>query len=466
MKNNKILLLICLTVITSLCSCEKFLDIKTDSKQVFAETADDCQLLLDNYALMNTGYPSDGESSAGDFYLTDATYLSTFVSSEDRFFYTWNSTAIHNLSNLQWKPCYYIIYNCNFILETIENKLKGKTDQSILNGLRGSALFYRSYCLWQIAQLYAKPYSVETSSLDLGIPVRLTSDINEISERGTVKQTYDRIVQDLQEASNLLSSSSSIASRPNKAACYAMLARVYLSMEDYNNAELNASAALAIKSDLIDYNSLNKNSTTPFTPRFNKEVIFQSVTTQSFMLAAGSSSNSFAKIDPSLVSSYETNDLRRIIFFKTVSGIPVSYLFSGNYEPTINGTLFNGLAVDELYLIRAECYARSGNITGALSDLNRLLRTRWLSGSYIEIPSTLNAEETLEKVLTERRKELLMRGQRWTDLRRLNKDAKFAVTLTRTIQGKTYTLPPNDPRYILLIPNEVIINSGLPQNLR
>jgi len=60
----------------------------------------------------------------------------------------------------------------------------------------------------------------------------------------------------------------------------------------------------------------------------------------------------------------------------------------------------------------------------------------------------------------------MMRGQRWTDLKRLNKDSRFAVTLSRTVQGTTYTLPPNDPRYALLIPSEVILNSSMPQNAR
>jgi len=77
-----------------------------------------------------------------------------------------------------------------------------------------------------------------------------------------------------------------------------------------------------------------------------------------------------------------------------------------------------------------------------------------------------SANDALVKVLTERRKELLMRGTRWTDLRRLNKDTQFAKTLSRTVVGATHTLPPNDPRYTLLIPQEVITNSALEQNNR
>jgi hypothetical protein len=118
-----------------------------------------------------------------------------------------------------------------------------------------------------------------------------------------------------------------------------------------------------------------------------------------------------------------------------------------------------------LYLIRAECYARAGNISSAMSDLNTLLKTRWVSGTYTDMTAT-TADEALGKVLIERRKELLMRGQRWTDLRRLNKDSRFAVTLQRVINGTTYTLPPNDLRYTLLIPYNVIQISGIQQNPR
>ena len=60
-----------------------------------------------------------------------------------------------------------------------------------------------------------------------------------------------------------------------------------------------------------------------------------------------------------------------------------------------------------------------------------------------------------------------MRGLRWTDLRRLNRDPRYAVTLTRSINGTTYMLPPNDARYVYPIPDAVIAaNPGMEQNVR
>jgi len=56
-----------------------------------------------------------------------------------------------------------------------------------------------------------------------------------------------------------------------------------------------------------------------------------------------------------------------------------------------------------------------------------------------------------------------MRTLRYTDLKRLNKEGAN-ITLTRFIKGQTYTLLPNDPRYALPIPDDVIQVSGMPQN--
>ena len=464
-------ILIAMLCLLLLGSCEKYLDVKVNNGQVFITTANDCQLILDNYSVMNTGYPNDGQASSGDSFLNETSYLNESVTAEDRAIYTWNSNALRVSASPQWRNSYFIIYNANLVLEALD-RIKGDgTPQTTIDNLRGSALFFRSYCLWQIAQLYAPAYDAATAGQAPGIPIRLTSDINEVSARGTVQQTYDRITADLEAAAGLMASTSSVVSRPNKVAAYAMLARVYLSMGNYTQAQINADLALQLKSTLMDYNSseVNKSltSNTPFA-RFNQEVIFQSTMISSLLTAPGAECCSFARIEPGLVNSFnDPNDLRRTVLMKqnkTNNVFDGTYRFTGNYEPNINN-LFNGLAVDELYLIRAECYARSGNVGGAIADLNTLLRKRWISGTYVDLIAG-TTEGALVKVLTERRKELMMRGQRWTDLRRLNKDSRFAVTLSRTVQGTTYTLPANDPRYTLLIPNEVTLNSSISQNTR
>lgn len=61
----------------------------------------------------------------------------------------------------------------------------------------------------------------------------------------------------------------------------------------------------------------------------------------------------------------------------------------------------------------------------------------------------------LQTVLKERRKELLMRGLRWMDIKRLNRDGAN-ISLMRTLGTKTYSLPANDPKYAIALPEIVI----------
>jgi hypothetical protein len=443
-------------------SCKKYLDIKQSNNVVLLSTAADCQLLLDDYNSMNVNFPSDGELSAGDFYLSTS-FFNTISGEdgEDQAFYTWMANAQRQSATTEWTDTYNVVYNSNLVLECLANIHDG-TPQSVLNNLKGSALFFRAFAFWNVAQLFAKPYNAQTAGTDPGIPLRLVSDINAKTVRGTVQQDYVQITGDLNLAASLMADSSSIASRPSKTAAFAMLARVYLSMGDYPDA-LNASSAALQHAQLLDYNTLNPNAfPNAFGPRFgNKEDIFHTVMNADNAMLAYSG---HAKIDTSLVASYNSNDLRSQFFF-TANG-DGSYYFNGNYDATFySAAFYDGLATDELYLTRAECYARAGNTNAAMADLNTLLADRWVTGTYTNMTAT-SADDALAKILVERRKELVMRGQRWTDLRRLNMDPRFAVTLTRVENGQTFTLPPNDFRYTLLIPQQVILFSGIAQNPR
>jgi len=77
----------------------------------------------------------------------------------------------------------------------------------------------------------------------------------------------------------------------------------------------------------------------------------------------------------------------------------------------------------------------------------------------------IDAADALQKVLTERRKQLVMRFVRWMDIKRLNKEGA-SITLKRIINGQLYSLPPNSNLYALAIPEDVIVLSGIQQNPR
>lgn len=136
------------------------------------------------------------------------------------------------------------------------------------------------------------------------------------------------------------------------------------------------------------------------------------------------------------------------------------HLYKGAYTSTLF-PFFSGIATDEIYLIRAECYARKGDKVSALNDLNTLLTKRY-NGTFVPF-TAVDANDALAKILIERRKELLMRGLRFIDIRRLNKEGANIVP-TRLISGQLYSIPPNDNRYALPIPLDVINQSGMQQN--
>ena len=145
-------------------------------------------------------------------------------------------------------------------------------------------------------------------------------------------------------------------------------------------------------------------------------------------------------------------------YYKPIDSSYLKGSYAGNFFP------FGGLATDELYLIRAECAARAGDSNSAMADINTLLSARWRRGAFPGY-TVGSAQEALDTVLLERRKELAFRGLRWTDLRRMNAEGAN-ITLTRNLNGTLYTLAPNSPLYVLPIPPDVISLSAIAQNVR
>lgn len=168
-----------------------------------------------------------------------------------------------------------------------------------------------------------------------------------------------------------------------------------------------------------------------------------------------------AQVDSNVYKSFnDPNDLRLAIFFYNNGG---EIEFNSQFD--YNNALSAPIATNEILLTKAECEARLNNTAGAMKDLNALLVIRWVTGTYSNL-SASSADDALRQILRERRKELLFTGLRWSDLRRLNKDSRFATTLYRNINGTIYSLPPNDPRYALPIPDNEINLNPIPQNPR
>lgn len=448
-------------------SCKKgWLDAKPLKSLAVPTTIRDYQALLSNTVGTDPGFNDKYgmlvEHASGDFYVSAANFNLPTVQMAEKNAYTWEPNLYNgSFQYAEWNLPYKQIYYTNIVLEGIEKVISRNNGEQIeWNHIKGTALFFRAFAHYDIARQFCKPYVKGTASLDLGIPLRVESDFNEISVRSTVQQTYDQIISDLKESVTFLPISTPINDKykcqPNKAAVYAMLARVYLAMSDYENAFLYSDKSLQLYSVLFNYNNLTASqlaSTSGTFPKFISEMLF-------YKRGTGWNLTITSRLipDSNLYKMFNTGDIRQKAFF-TSNGAR----FKGSYDGTSNEK-FTGLATDEVYLIRAECHSRFGRKTEALNDLNKLLINRW-NGSFTYVDA-IDANDALRKILVERRKELCFRSLRWEDLRRLNQDPQFAVTLTKIVNNQTFTLSPNSNLYVLPIPDNVIQLTGMQQNPR
>lgn len=456
--NNRIFFL-SIFCVGCLFSCnQEFLDQKPDKALLVPKTSADFQALLDYTTIMNVS-PGLPHIASDEFYTTDEVWQTLLP--DERNTYIWAADIYEGNTNRDWSDLYKQVFYANIVLDGLERS-KGNLDLRVDEELKGSALFFRSFAFYNLALTFSMPYQEHTAASELGIPLRLTADVNATSVRSSLKETYNQIIGDLVLAESLLSTAVPVKSRPSKTAAQALLARVFLGMGRYDDAFMYANRALQYNSDLIDYNHPDTTVVglfQPVLPNGNPEVIFYSG-----LIATTYSFSPLTSVDTTVFNAYEPGDLRKSVFFRNRgNGV---FTFKGTYSGYISGfPLFGGFANDELYLIRAECRARKDDLIGAQDDLNNLLENRYESGMYEPFVHD-DKEVTLDKILMERRKQLLGRGLRWYDLKRLNSDPQFATTLTRVIGGNTYTLPPNDKRYAFPIPDEEVLGSGLQQNPR
>lgn len=435
------------------CSCKKYLSAIPDKKLAIPSTTEDLQAILDNYRSMNSSFPFAAEILSDHYYFTTPVFLG-ITNETHRNYYCWLPTEEADA----WVGIYAPVRNANVVLDNIDRIAATAPEPLSLKGVKGAALFFRAFSYQLGAELFGQPYKASTAPTDGGLALRLTAAIEVPTTRSSMAATYQQIIADAMEAIPLLPANPLAKTRPSQPAAYALLARAYLCMQQYDSALKYSNNALLLYGDsLLDFNSLSASATAPI-KRFNAEVIFHARSA-----VTGTINPNRAIIDSVLYKSYQANDLRKVIYYKTASDGTAT--FKGDYDGSgsNSGYVFCGFVTDELLLTRAECYARAGNSVAALQDLNKLLQSRWKAGFFVPVTAA-DAQEALSFILTERRKELLFRGTRWMDLRRLKDDPFFSVTPSRFVNGQSFSLPPNSPRYALRIPESIITITGMPQN--
>jgi hypothetical protein len=438
-------------------SCKKYLDAKPDDKLFVPATISDLQALLDDDATMNLNKSAAyGETSCDEFFLSQDEYNT--LSPADQANYAWQDYNTGGRGS-DWSEGYTPVYPCNLVLEDIAGIARTEANAKAWDNVKGSALFFRSYSFLWLLWDYGKAYDSSTAATDWGIALRTASDFNVPSVRATNEEGYRMVINDTKAAIPLLPGLPQVTTRPSKAAAYGLLARCYLSMRDYKDAGLYADSCLQIQHSLMDYNGDEDMpegvmADAPF-KLFNKETIFLSTLNRDYYIYL---TPYIGSIDTALVKLYGGSDLRLQAFYSdNADGFKY---FKGSY--TGDGFNFAGIGTDEMYLVRAECNIRNGQVQAGLNDLNALLAKRYVAGAF-QPYTTSNASAALQLVLAERRKELVMRGMRWMDIKRLNKE-DAAISQQRLINGEMVTLAPNANFYALPLPDDLVIITGMPQN--
>ena len=449
--NKHICRLLAVLAFATLCGCKKWLDAKPDQALVTPSNIPDARALLDAYDGNQNRYPTLAHASNDDYYVADD-FLAG-ASETDRGIYLFTIRQ-ESLVQSIWRNSYAAINQANLVIDFLADYQPRANEAEGKNDCLGHAYFLRAWRHFNLAQYFAEPYVKETAAQIPGLPIRRTPDVNEPTIRGTLKDTYNFILEDLERAIALLPERPSAYYRPGKAAAKGLLACILLHMQRFDDALQAAEASLALNNSLVDFNIINPNAGISFS-RYNAEVLFHAQISGSALLLFNS-----WKADTLLYRSYGANDLRKALYF-AANGAG----FKGDYTGTLTVDQFAGITTGETYMIAAEAAARLGQAPKAMEWLNSLLVKRFKTGTYVPY-NAANGNEAFRIIREERRKEFAGRGLRWFDLRRWNYEGVTSIEIKRSYKGSQYLLSARSRNYVFEIPARVVEMAGITQNER
>jgi len=435
-------LLFCVVILLS--GCTKFLDKKSDLKLSTPSTFEDLEALLRAPGTMNFAYTAAWGEIASDNVLLTSSVWGSISLQQDRIPYNWDTLPT---AQVPWASAYLRILQANLIQEKLNEMNEVSLERK--NSLKGRALFYRALTYFDLLLFYSEAYDPQRAEQIIGVPLRRGTDIDEKLVRNSLQECMQQIEQDLTAASELLLPAiPELPITPSLAAVHALFSKYYLMIHDYEKAELHAQECLKIKGALLNYKSLSQVKY-PF-ERYNTEVIFF------YQSTGGALTENRARVEPTLYATYSEDDLRKKMFFtKNADGY---YMFTGDYAKSSSSSRFCGITTAEIILNRAESLARLGKTALAIQEIKKLMENR-----YTKIPSEIDAlagNELLHFILKERRKELVFRGVRYFDLKRLTPQEIGIEQITRTIEDGKYKITIEELKKFRFTLPEIVINNS------
>ncbi|GGE52128.1 SusD-like starch-binding protein associating with outer membrane [Pedobacter psychrotolerans] len=445
--------------------CEKYVDIKTQGNLVPTE-AINYRYLLNGSSNFESN-PNLSDFASDDININDAAQINGLTGSLFYGYfinsYTWRpviyTLGTTNEQDDNWNRMYSNILTCNTIIAEVPTATGTDAEKA---EMIAEAKVHRADAYLVLVNTYAKPYNSATAATDLGLPLMLTQTVSQSLKRASVQAVYNQIIDDLTTALPSLPNSQAYNTLPSKVSAYGELARCYLYMNDYANANKYADLALALRSTLNDLSVLTSVTSSTYPRRIvDPEILLSKI-------AFGNALNSAPialKLSDDLLSVLGTTDQRYTLF--TVPASTISSTYTGRYsyrESRIGENRNVGPNVPEMMLIKAEYFARNNDATNAMLWVNNLRVKRFKAADYRPLTASSPAD-ALVKVIEERRREFFCRMLRWWDMRRLKSETAFQKTYTRTVSGVTYTLAPNSDRYTFPIADVLInLNPELEKN--
>ncbi len=362
-----------------------------------------------------------------------------------------------------WKRGYAIITNANTILSyTGDLKTAYPNDVDEIRRIEAEAYFLRALAHFDLVRCYAQPYGYTEDASHLGVPIAdhlLGTD--ELIARSSVKKVYEQIVKDLNTAHDILGDAApSDANYISGMACNALLARVYLYMQNYALAEEYADKVIPL---------LTLTPQGAYAAMFTGEEIGEEAIFRLTGYYAGHSLKTFYNYESAIfvpTSDFENlfrpDDVRRTLLYAPDQSLAcMKYYDLSSLVPDEQFYHITVLRGSEMYLIRAEARCKQNNLEDAAADLQKIqARALGLSESSIEI-SYNTADDLMELIKEERRKEFFAEGHRFFDLARWGDDIVRPDDTNSAMKRLEYP----DYRYALPITRvEMDANSAMVQN--
>lgn len=372
-------------------------------------------------------------------------------------------TSAGNLENRNlWSQAYATVNHANNLIAAVPNL--EEVSQEDKNLILGQAYFIRGLAYLDLTRMFGGvPGVAGTMGVPLVTKPSRIIDENSFPSRASLEASYGQVVSDLQEAESRLSGFSS-ATRASQAAARALLSRVNLYTQNFEQAENYATQVIdGYNFRLVEnFRDIFFNENTPesiFELAFNttdgNDIRFW------YFPSSGGGRGDIALHDAyaEMVIARSNDERGNLIAFDENVGVyyPTKYQKAGADDN------LQILRLGEMFLNRAEARARQSapDLAGALSDLNEIRNRAGLADTTGAGVDT--RQEVLEAIAHERGIEFIEEGHRWFDLVRTGRAMEVLTNIDRT-NGDPVTLQ-TEGRMVFPIPSrDIDANENLEQN--